>query len=266
MRLVDDWRFLLTRSHSMWGFYLTGLFLILPDLIYVVAGIDTNPRVWWLLAAAAWVYGMAGRLIDQQDEDGTGPLTPLGTIALMALIMFLTMGMGKVPEGEPEGIEVTDGAPPSEAEWASVAVPLVAKWEGLRTHAYLDTIAEPDVWTVCYGETRNVGPNDSYTPEQCAAKLRARLLEYRAGWHDHLTPITLNHRLTPERDAAFTSFSYNVGIAGAGGSTATRRLNAGDLRGSCEALTWWNKAGQRVIRGLVNRRADEKRLCMVGVR
>ncbi|WP_421907275.1 lysozyme [Mameliella sp.] len=266
MKLVPDWQFVLRRSHSMWGSYLTLLFLALPELIYAVAGIDTSPRIWWLLALAAAGYTVVGRLIDQQDEDGTGPQTPLGAIALAALVMFLTMGMGKIPEGEPEGIAVTDGAPPTVEEWAAVAVPLVAKWEGLRTHAYLDTIAEPDVWTVCYGETRNVGPNDSYTPEQCAAMLERRLLEYRAGWHEYLTPVTLNHRLTPERDGAFTSFAYNVGVGGAGRSTATRRLNVGDVSGACEAIGWWNKAGGRVIRGLVNRRADETRLCMVGVR
>jgi GH24 family phage-related lysozyme (muramidase) len=57
----------------------------------------------------------------------------------------------------------------------------------------------------------------------------------------------------------------NVGIAGAGKSTATRRLNAGDIAGGCQALTWWNKAGGRVVRGLVNRRAEEFALCMDGL-
>jgi len=49
-------------------------------------------------------------------------------------------------------------------------------------------------------------------------------------------------------------------------STALRRLNAGDISGACEALTWFDRAGGRVIRGLQNRRADEYRLCMEGVR
>ena len=264
MKLVQDWRFVMTRSHSMWGLYLTGAFLLFPELLYALGGIDSNPRIWWLLAAAAWVYGMAGRLIDQHDRDGTGPILPFGAIALMALIMFLTMGMGEIKEPEPDRSQIGAG-PPSEAEWAAVAVPLVAKWEGLRTVAYLDTIAEPDVWTVCYGETRNVSPGDTYTDAECAAMLRQRLQEYRAGWHSYLTPQTLAGRLTAERDAAYTSLAYNVGIAGAGGSTATRRLNSGDIRGGCEAIGWWNKAGGRVIRGLVNRRADETALCLRGL-
>ena len=48
-------------------------------------------------------------------------------------------------------------------------------------------------------------------------------------------------------------------------SWSTRRLNAGDIAGGCTSLTWWNKAGARVIRGLVNRRADEYQMCMEGL-
>lgn len=269
MRLIPDWRWVATRSHSMWGSYLTLLFLAVPELVYALAGIDTAPRVWWLLGLAAALYTVIGRLIDQHDKDGTGPLIPLGSIALMALIMFATMGMGKIlgdpSDGrEPPGIEAVSG-PPSEDAWAAVAVPLVSKWEGLRTEAYLDTIARPPVWTVCYGETKNVRQGDRYTPEQCAQMLRVRLREYRAGWHGYLTEVTLMHRLTPERDAAYTSLSYNAGIAGIGRSTATRRLNEGDIRGGCHAIGWWNKAGGRVIRGLVNRRTEEVALCLKGL-
>lgn len=262
MRLVADWEFVLRRSHSMWGTYLTILFLALPEVIYAGAGIDTSPRIWWLLALAAALYTAIGRVVDQGDEDGTGPLIPLGSIAMMALVMFLTMGMGKVVDDtQPPPV----AGPPNEADWAAVAVPLVAKWEGLRTTAYLDTIAEPDIWTVCYGETNDVQPGDSYTADECAEMLRKRLRTYRAGWHGYLTPQTLQYRLTAQRDGAYTSFAYNVGVVGAGGSTATRRLNAGNIRGGCEAIGWWNKAGGRVIRGLVNRRAEEIALCLVGL-
>ena len=31
------------------------------------------------------------------------------------------------------------------------------------------------------------------------------------------------------------------------------------------AITWFNKAGGRVVRGLIVRRGDERDLCMVGV-
>ena len=152
-----------------------------------------------------------------------------------------------------------------EARTMAVAVPLVARWEGLSLEAYLDRIASPPVWTICYGETEGVRQGELRTREECEAGLRRGLVRYRNGLHRHFEAETRARRLTPERDAAFVSLSWNVGIAGAGGSTATRRLNAGDIRGACEALTWWNRAGGRVVRGLVNRRADEHRLCVMGL-
>jgi len=168
-------------------------------------------------------------------------------------------------------IFVCAAAPPApianttEAATMRVLVPLVAKWEGKKNIAYLDTIASPPVWTVCYGETRNVKQGDRYSDAQCAAMLGAGLLTYRNGLHRYFTPETKASRLTPERDAAYVSLAYNAGIRGIGRSTATRRLNAGDIAGGCTALGWWNKAGGRVIRGLVNRRVDETRLCRMGL-
>lgn len=153
----------------------------------------------------------------------------------------------------------------SEAATMAVAVPLVARWEGLETTAYLDRIARPPVWTICYGETQNVQPGETRTQAECEAGLRRGLVQYRNGIHVAFTPETKATRLPPERDAAFVSLSWNVGIGGVRNSTATRRLNAGDIRGACEAVGWWNKAGGRVIRGLVNRRAEETALCLRGV-
>ena len=153
----------------------------------------------------------------------------------------------------------------SEAATMAVAVPLVARWEGLETTAYLDQIARPPVWTICYGETEGVKAGETRTDAQCRDGLRRGLVRYRNGIRPAFTAETRAQRLPPDRDAAFVSLAWNVGIAGVRNSTATRRLNAGDIRGACEALTWWNKAGGRVIRGLVNRRADEQQLCLRGV-
>jgi lysozyme len=144
----------------------------------------------------------------------------------------------------------------------AVLVPFVAKWEGKRNASYQDIVG---VWTICYGHTRTAGPGQYKTDAQCEALLRAELVEYRDGLHKYFDAETLAGRLNPNRDTAYVSLAFNVGIRGAGRSTATRRLNAGNLAGGCEALGWWNKAGGRVIRGLINRRADETRLCMVGL-
>jgi len=245
MKLVKDAKRIAARAHSMWAFYLSLVCLAAPDAIYLIWERDTNPRLWWIAAFALIIYGIWGRLKDQ------GITRSPATVAIMAFLMSA---------GVPEQPKPAKGT--TEAATLSVAVPLIAKWEGLRTTAYKDLVG---IWTVCYGETKGVRPGDTYTEAECRAMLAREVAEYRDGLHDYFTPETKQSRLTPERDAAYTSLAYNVGIRGAGKSTATRRLNAGNIAGGCKALTWWNRAGQRVVRGLVRRRADEYRLCMEGL-
>lgn len=166
-------------------------------------------------------------------------------------------------------IAVPNTGTPTEAEFSAVAVPLVAKWEGeVRCKdnpamhcAYKDIVGVP---TVCYGETKGVTMSMRFTDRQCKDMLASEILEYREGLHAYFTPETLSGRLTAARDAAYASLAYNVGVAGAGRSTATRRLNAGNIVGGCHALGYWNRGGGRVVRGLVNRRAEETALCLAG--
>lgn len=181
---------------------------------------------------------------------------------------FLVLALSLVP-----AVPTPASGLPTPEAFSSVAVPLVKKWEGQHLcrdgsglHcAYLDRIARPPVWTACHGETNGITGGMRFTTRQCEEMLARQLLRYRDGLHEYFTPETKQTRLTPQRDAAYTSLAYNAGIRGIGRSTATRRLNAGNIRGGCQALTWWNKAGGRVIRGLVNRRSEEYALCMEGL-
>lgn len=135
----------------------------------------------------------------------------------------------------------------------------VAPWEGERTEAYLDRIASPPVWTVCYGETRGVRQGDRYTPEQCRSMLLTALEAYRA---DLIACIPALPAQPEGVQVALTSWTYNVGGRAACRSTLARLANAGDWRGACYQLTRWNRAGGEVVQGLVNRRAAERALCL----
>ena len=64
---------------------------------------------------------------------------------------------------------------------------------------------------------------------------------------------------------AFLSWTYNVGVGAACGSTLVRLANAGALRGACDQLLRWNRAGGKIVRGLTNRREAERQLCLEGV-
>lgn len=141
----------------------------------------------------------------------------------------------------------------------AAAAAFIGPWEGERTEAYLDRIANPPVWTVCYGETRGVKAGDKYTSEQCSAMLMDSLKDF----YGPLTACIPDLPKQPEGvQVALTSWSYNVGTGAACNSTLARRANADRWEDACNQLPRWNKAGGKVVRGLTNRRLAEQKLCL----
>lgn len=272
MRLIPNWKAVASRAHSMWAFYLSLFCLLLPEVIYWALEVDTNPRLWWFLGVALLIYGIFFRLKDQGiDTTKTRSPALVGALAI-GLVLALGMSpngaahaMSKTPTVElitPDVAITPSGGTSYDTAFLEVSVPFIGRWEGLRLEAYLDIVGVP---TVCYGETKGVTLGDNYTKTQCDAMFSQEVLDYRDRLRPALTSDTVANRLSLERDAAYTSLAYNVGVSGTAKSTAVRRLNQGDIAGGCEALGWWNKAGGRVVRGLVNRRAEETDLCMRGL-
>ena len=140
-----------------------------------------------------------------------------------------------------------------------LAVATVGAYEGLRTTSYRDVIG---VWTACYGETRGIKPGMRFTKAQCDQMLVDGLEDFEAGMRRCLA----NPDAIPDKPyVAFLSLSYNIGTGAFCRSTVARRANAGDLRGACEAMLAFNRAGGREVRGLTNRRQAERKLCLEGV-
>lgn len=249
-RIVSDWRRVLLLSLSFWMQIAGLLVLILPELWFHWTGQDYDPVVAWWLGTLFLVAGLIGRIYQQGDSLWREWLRVGGVAVVVIALAFLLATQARA-------------APASEDETLGVAVPFIAKEEGKRNVAYRDIVG---VWTICYGSTRGVHAGMVKTDQECLALLRAEVAEYRIGLHRFFTGATLNGRLPPARDAAYTSTAFNCGIGAIGNSTATRRLNAGNIIGGCEALTWWNKAGGRVVRGLFERRKRERALCLQDAR
>ena len=134
----------------------------------------------------------------------------------------------------------------------AMAAPLIQRWEGVRYKPYQDVVG---VWTVCYGHTKTVIKGKRYTPAECDALLQIDMRE-ALSYVDKCIPNA------PDRPrAAFTSLVFNVGPKGVCGSTLQRKALAGDWAGACKELDKWKYAGGRVYRGLVLRRADERKVC-----
>ena len=144
---------------------------------------------------------------------------------------------------------------------------LIMPWEGLRTNAYLDSVGIP---TICWGETKNVRLGMTKTPAECRDMLISRTFS------DYQQPIV---KCAPKLAqapvsvrAAMISGSYNFGVGAWCRSTAKRMIDASEWNAACEAQTAFNKAGGRVLTGLVNRREmgdaqriGEAELCVSGL-
>jgi lysozyme len=135
---------------------------------------------------------------------------------------------------------------------AAMAAPVVMHFEGLRNDPYRDVVG---VLTVCFGDTHGVEQR-RYTDAECAQRLRQQLAEHDAG----LTAC-VHVPMADNVHAAHLSVAYNVGVGAWCSSSAIRKLNAGDVAGSCAEMSRWTHAGGKELAGLVRRRAAERALC-----
>lgn len=140
----------------------------------------------------------------------------------------------------------------------AAALPLVASWEGLRLKPYFDIVG---VKTVCYGETRGV-EDRIYTKAECDAMLSGALEDF----YVKIDPC-MPDDVPPKAAGMFLSLAYNVG---AGAFCKSQTLQSAfarqDYAAACRGLTLFNKAGGKVVKGLVNRRAEEAKLCLAGLK
>lgn len=141
----------------------------------------------------------------------------------------------------------------------ALAVPFINEHEGVEYKPYKDIAG---VWTVCAGIT---GPDvilgKVYTQRECDA-----LLSKHLAIHKSAVDKALKVEVPVSARAALYSLSFNVGTNAMRNSTAIKRMNRGDIRGGCDALSMFNKItvrGKKVVsKGLVNRRNAEIKLCV----
>lgn len=139
-------------------------------------------------------------------------------------------------------------------------VDLVKRFEGLRLKSYRDPVG---IWTVGYGTTSSAGIGVSVgagmeISEETAEKY---LMDTLNKFGEQILSA-FTRKPTDNQYGAMLSLAYNIGVGAFKKSTCLRRFNAGDEDGAAEALTWFNKAGGKVLRGLVRRREAERELFM----
>ncbi|MDR2123584.1 MAG: lysozyme [Desulfovibrio sp.] len=136
---------------------------------------------------------------------------------------------------------------------------MIPRYEGEILRGYADPVG---IATKCYGDTENVETGRIYSREECLRSLEKRLADH-AGPVMACAPELAGY--TDGEKAAAVSLAYNIGVDAFCRSTAARKFRAGDRAGACAAFGMWNRAGGRVLPGLVRRRADERRICESGL-
>ena len=131
-------------------------------------------------------------------------------------------------------------------------IDLIKRYEGCRLKAYK---CPAGVWTIGYGHTNNVRPDDIITQDD-AEELLKRDLKV----HEDNVKRVVKIALTQNQSDALVSFEYNVGYGAFANSTLLKLLNAGNYNGASKQFERWVYAGDRVLEGLVKRRKAEREL------
>lgn len=129
---------------------------------------------------------------------------------------------------------------------------LIKEFEGLRLTAYRDSVG---VLTIGYGHTGS----DVHAGMTITAAQADALLEKDLGRFVNCVTSYVKVPLNPNQNGALVSFSFNLGCGSLQSSTLLRRLNNHENPNTVasEEMPKWNKAGGKVLPGLVRRRAAE---------
>jgi lysozyme len=154
------------------------------------------------------------------------------------------------------------------------ALKMISHHEGVRTKPYR---CPAKLWTIGVGHV--IDPNHG------KLKIEDRVgLPCPEGWNRTFTMEEVNAILSKDLERfergvlkycpaagskqgwldSLVSFSFNVGLGTLQRSTLRQKFNRGDYNGAAEEFLKYTKAGGKVLKGLVNRRNDERALFMAG--
>lgn len=143
---------------------------------------------------------------------------------------------------------------------SEVCVSMIQAFEGYVGKAYKDAVG---VWTIGFGTTRPDGqpvkPGMECTKEQAKEWLLTDLSNFMKRVEPSIKVALEQHQVD-----AIASFIYNVGTGNFLKSTMLKYINAGMMDHAANEFPKWNKAGGRVLKGLVRRRDAEMRMFKYG--
>ena len=133
---------------------------------------------------------------------------------------------------------------------------LIKFYEGLELEAYK---CAAGVLTIGYGWTHDVKEGDTITEERAEELLREGIVQYENAVDDLVDVPLEQHQFD-----ALVSWVYNLGKANLAASTLLKKVNAQEYDEVPEQIKRWNKAGGKVLEGLIKRRESEAHLWSTG--
>ena len=140
---------------------------------------------------------------------------------------------------------------------SQTGINLISSFEDLELKAYLFPAG---VWTIGNGTT--IYPNgvkvkkgDVCSLDQAKAYFAHDLKRFEASVNN-LVKVPLSQN----QFDALVSLVYNIGSGNFASSTLLKKLNAKDYAGAADQFPRWNKAGGKVLNGLIRRRDAERAL------
>lgn len=112
-------------------------------------------------------------------------------------------------------------------------------------------------WTIGFGETKGIKPGMVWTELEAITALKVRVATFLSEVLKVSPKLDLE---APERIAAVVSLVYNIGTLNYKTSSVAKAIARGDWQAAGDAFLLWNKAGGKVLNGLVKRRQVEKDL------
>lgn len=131
--------------------------------------------------------------------------------------------------------------------------------------AYLDTLAKPNVWTICAGITRGVQKGQIATDAECDELERAAVDTHSLGVASCI-PSLVDQPAGVQ--AGIQDLAYNTGVGNVCRSSIPGKVARGEIARACAAIVTFNKAGgkncddpKNGCSGIPCRRSWERALC-----
>ena len=126
---------------------------------------------------------------------------------------------------------------------------LIKKFEGCELKAYR---CAANVLTIGYGSTKGVTEDMEITKEEAESILKEEMHEYE-GYVNDMVKVPLKQN----QFDAMVSWVFNLGSTNLSSSTLLKKLNNSEYDEVPSQIKRWNKAGGKVLDGLIRRREAE---------